>query len=213
MSRCAATFILALFLAPAAHAAWYPVFQPSYIQVRPGETITVNVSGGWLSGIMLVPFVPMTFVSEDPSIASAEGFLPTNETAALSVTGLRPGVTRVRTLSGASGTQLWGTSALIVVAERELPVAIAAEGILAPGNRITLRAISDEPDATFAWFHGRLNGLYVWPAGEGSEFSFVAGGPWIYEHWVVMTSQRGAGATGVTLTITKPPSRRRAVGH
>lgn len=188
-------------------------FQPSYIQVRPRETITVDARAGWLSGIMLVPFVPMTFVSEDPSIASAEGFLPTIETAPLSVTGPRPGVTRVRTLGGAGGTQLWGTSAFIVVAERELPVAIAAEGVLAPGNRITLRAISDESDAMFTWFNGRLNGLYVLPAGEGQQFTFVAEGPWIYEHWVLMTSPRGAGATGVTLTITKPPSRRRAAAH
>lgn len=81
MTRFAAVFITALLLAAGADAAWYPVFQPSYIQVRPGETVTANVSGGWLSGIMLVPFVPMTFVSEDPAIATVEGHLPTTETA------------------------------------------------------------------------------------------------------------------------------------
>jgi hypothetical protein len=213
MSRIAAVLgLAALLLAGDAGAAWYPVFTPSYVQVRPGESVTVSVQASWLSGISLFPFSPMTFNAEEPAVATVAGYLPTTQPAPVHITGQHPGVTRVGVVEGGGGSP-FPTAAVIVVAERELPVAIAIDGVLANGRPVTLRAVSDEPDATFTWYQGRLNGLYTWKAGTGREFNLVPAFPIIYEYWVLMQSPRGAGAVGITLQVQRPPARRRATRH
>jgi hypothetical protein len=215
MSRAAASLIAAaavLLVAGPAEAGWSPVFTPSYVQVRPGEKVTVSVYASWLSGIWLVPFTPMTFTSEAPAIATVTGYLPTTSAAAVEITGQQPGVTRVGVVERGGGSP-FPTAAVIVVAERELPVEIAIDGILFSGHPVTLRAISDEPDATFTWYNGRFNGLYTWLEGTGRELKIVPDYPLVYEYWVLMQSPRGAGAIGITLQVQRPQPRRRAAQH
>jgi hypothetical protein len=197
-------------VASGADAAWYPVFTPSYIQLRPGATATLDVHGAWLSGIALLPFQPMTFTAEDPTVATIEGSLPTTHMAQVRITARSPGVTRVSVVERFTGG-LFPTSAVIVVADRELPVSIRVDGDLTAGKPITLHAVSDEPDATFTWYEGRLGGLFAWPTSTGREFSFEPAAGVVYEYWVLMTAPGGAGASGVTVAITKPPARRRSV--
>jgi len=182
-----------------------------YVQVRPGETVTVHVHASWLSGISLVPFVPMTFTTEDLTVATVAGSLPTTARVPIQVTGHRPGVTQVRVDNGLQ----YPTMALIVVAERELPVAIGINGIAGVGQTITLSAVSDAPDATFTWYQGRLNGLYTWEAGTGRELTLTLPYTAIYEYWVLMTTPDGAGAAGIVINTTQPQPRRkrRVVDH
>jgi hypothetical protein len=114
------------------------------------------------------------------------------------------------------GDRLFPTSPFIVVAEQELPVAIGIDGVFQPGRPVTLRAIADQPEATFIWYRGRLNG-WLYPSyevGQGREFTFVpefAGG---FEYWVLMTTPQGAGAAGLTVNVHQQPvPRRRSVIH
>jgi hypothetical protein len=201
-----------LLLACSAQAAWYPVFTPSYVQLRPGETATLSVYGSWLSGISLIPFQPMTFDADDPTIATVEGYLPTTQPAVVHVTAHRAGVTRARVVERGSAPP-FPTTPIIVVAEEELPVAIDVNGVLTAGQTITLKAVSDEPDATFTWYWGKVGGLFTWEVGHGRELNVVPTAPLVYEYWVLMTSARGAGAIGVALQVHPPPTRRRALRH
>jgi hypothetical protein len=205
-----ALLLVTLSVASLAHAAWYPVFERVYIQVRPGETVSVPVQGAWLSGIHWYPFHPMSFAIDDPTIAAVQGSLMTTAKTTVQVTGLRPGVTRAH-ITGAAGGYRLSTLPVIAVAEEELPIAIGINGVLRTGNTLTLEVISDEPDATFTWFQGSMAGPYTWEVGSGRvwtvELTFSA----IYEYWVLVTSPRGAGATGVSLHVEQ--SRRRRAAH
>jgi hypothetical protein len=213
MTRRRILLLVAFLSASAAHAAWYPVFEPSYIQLRPGETASMRVHAAWLSGVSLVPYTLMNFAAEDPTVATVEGSLPTTSSAPLRVTGHRPGVTRVRVIERGSGP-VFSTAPVIVVAEQELQVAIAVSGVLLAGHPITLTAVSDAPDATFNWFSGRLgNSLYTWPVGSGRELSVTPTFATRYEYWVLMTTPTGAGSAGVVIDVVKAASRRRAVTH
>jgi hypothetical protein len=199
-----------LFLAVTARALWDPAFQPNYVQVKPGQTVTISASGAWTSGLVFVPFTPMTLVAEHPEIATVTGTLLSSGWAPVQVTGLRPGVTRVRVLERGGGPVPL-TSAVIVVAEETLPAAIVVEGVVAPNQTITLRAVTDDPDATFTWFEGRLGGLYATEAGTGRERTVtISRQSGVYEFWVLITSPRGAGASDVTFHVPRPPARRRS---
>lgn len=204
-------WLVALLTAFAAEAAWFPVYEPSFIQIRPGQTVTVSVRGAWLSGVSLHPFPPMTLIADDPTIAAIDGHLPTQAPTPVRITGLRPGVTGARIIEREGPAYL--ASPIIVVAERELPVAIAIEGVLAPGGSLTLRAISDEAEATFTWYSGRLGSLFNQPIGTGREITFKPPYDGAHEYWVLMTSPRGAGVSGVTIGASAPTVRRRAVRH
>jgi hypothetical protein len=207
-----AAFLVVLLITCRVEAAWYPVFTPSYIQLRPGETATLSVHGSWLSGIALIPFQPMTFTADDPTIATVDGYLPTTQPAPVHVTALRAGVTRVRLIERGSLPQS-PTMAIVVVADQELPVAIEVNGILAAGHTTTLRAITDEPEATFTWYSGKIGGLYTSEVGKGRELDITPQAALIYEYWVLMQSPRGAGATGIALQVQERPTRRRALRH
>lgn len=214
MRRALLVFAFTLLVASRAHAAWWPVFSPTtYVQLRPGESITLNVQASWLSGISLVPFLPMTFAAEDASVASVDGYLPaTSPEVPVRITAVRPGVTRLRIVE--SGLA-FSTLPLIVVAEDELPLAIEVSGVLAPGRPVTLKAVSDEPDATFTWYWGSLGGMhtYFWKVGEGREVVVTENLPLQYSYWVLMTSPRGAGAKSVSIQLSEPASKRRAARH
>ncbi|HEY0140712.1 MAG TPA: hypothetical protein VGF48_07440 [Thermoanaerobaculia bacterium] len=210
MSRFAACAV-ALFLTTAAHALWAPLYRPSYIQLRPGQTVTVTVSGAWVSGVSLYPFPHMTLRSDDPTIALVDGVLPTSSPTQVRITAIRPGVTGAHWIQW--GSEYRAVSPMIVVAEEELPVAIAVEGVLALGKTVTLRAVSDEPDATFTWYNGRLDGVYSSAIGTGREITFTPSYPTRYDYWVRITSPRGAGASGISLEVVEPAPRRRAVRH
>ena len=205
----AALLISILFITAGAHAAWYPVFDPSYLQLKPGQTVTVSAHAAWLSGISFHPFTTMTFAAEHPAIAAVSGTLLTSAPAPLQVTGLQPGVTRVRVLERGEGP-VSPTSMIIVVAEETLPVSIAIEGVVAPDHTVTLKAISEAEDATFTWYAGRLNGLYSFEAGSGPELDVTLSEGIIYEYWVLVSTPTAAGASGVTIQTVKPPGRRRA---
>src|SRR5262245_28237613 len=154
MSRAAGWLVISLALAPTmAQAVWLPVFRQSYIQLRPGETVSVRADRVQ-EGISLDPLVfPVTFAGQDPTIATVEGELTTSFSTMVTITAHRPGVTRVRILE--MGDRLFPTSPFIVVAEQELPVKIGFNDVFQPGRPFTLRAIADQPDATFIWYHGR----------------------------------------------------------
>lgn len=211
MRRCVGLLLVSVLIAPMAHAVWLPVFSPSYIQVRPGETSAVRASRVQV-GISLGPLVfPVTFASEDPTIATVEGSLTTEISTNVRIAGHQPGVTRVRVIESGSGPLL-PTSPFIVVAEQELSVTIGIEGVLRPGREITLKAITDEPDATFTWYRGILNGgLYPsYEAGTGSELTFVPAFASTFQYWVLMQTPKGAGAAGITVEVSRQPPRRRA---
>jgi hypothetical protein len=214
MNRAASVAVIALLAcASSAHAAWYPVFRPSFVQLRPGETATLTVHGAWLSGISYFPFSPMTFTTTDPAVAVIEGNLPTTHETPVQITAGQPGVARVLVVEY-GGRSPFPTTPVIVVAEQELPVAIEAEGAPVVKQEITLRAVSDEPEAEFTWYTGPLNGLYTWMAGTGPELTVVPEAPLVYEYWVLMTSPRGAGTATIALVIHEQPTgRRRAIRH
>ena len=198
-----------LFMTGSAKAAWYPIFQPGYLQLKPGQTVTVSAHAAWLSGISYHPFTTMTFAAEDPSVATVTGTLVTSAATPLQVTALQPGVTRVRVLEHGDGSVM-PTSMFIVVAEETLPVAIAIDGVIAPDETVTLRVISNEPEATFRWYAGGLNGLYAFEAGSGRELQLTLSAGIIYEYWVIITTPLGAGAGGITIQAVRPPGRTRA---
>lgn len=210
MSRIAG-WLIALLFATSAQALWAPLYRPSYIQLRPGQTVTVTVSGAWISGISLYPFPEMTLRADDPSIAVVDGVLATAAATQVRVTGVRPGITGAHWIQW--GSEYRAVSPLIVVAEEELPVAVAVEGVLALGKPVTLRALSDEPGATFTWYSGRLDGVYHSVVGQGREISVTPTYPTRYDYWVLVTAPRGAGASGVSLEVVEPVQRRRAVRH
>ncbi|MGN6182116.1 MAG: hypothetical protein ACTHQM_00500 [Thermoanaerobaculia bacterium] len=210
-----ALFVLTLLIAKArADAAYWPVFTPTtFVQLRPGETITLNVYASWLSGISVYPFSPMTFAADDPVVANVSGYLPASWPAVpVRITALQPGMTRVRIVE--TGI-VFATSPVIVVADNELPLAIEVNGVLAAGNTVTLKAISDAPDATFTWYAGELGGqiTYTWEVAQGREFSFAVDTASEHSYWVFMRSPHGASARSVTLKVRQPLTRRRAANH
>ena len=209
MSRRFVRLVFVFAIAVRADGAWWPVFEPRYVQIRPGETVTINVHAAWLSGVSLVPFMPMTFISADPAVAAVEGFLPTTSAAPLRITGLQPGITRAVVLERPGPPM--PTSAIIVVAAAELPVDISITGVIAKGHPITLTAVSDEPDATFTWFSGSPTGLYTWFAATGREYVFTPEFDAFFDFWVLMTSPRGAGIASAGVNVSPRPARRRAV--
>jgi len=215
VKRYAGWLVVGTLLAPAAQAVWLPVFTPSYIQLRPGETVSVRADRVQ-EGIGLGPLVfPVTFVSGDPTIATVEGSLTYDVSTQVRITAHQPGVTRVRILE-AGDRPLFPTAPFIVVAEQELAVEIGVDGVVYQGHEIRLKAIADQPDATFTWYRGRLNG-WRWPsyvAGEGRDFTFVPDFTGGFDYWVLMTTPQGAGAAGITVNVLKPPpARRRSAGH
>src|SRR5262245_16451014 len=128
MRRYAGWLVVSALILPAAEAVWLPVFTPSYIQLRPGETVSVRADRVQ-EGISLGPLVyPVTFATQDPAIATAEGSLTNDVSTMVRVTGLQPGVTRIRIIESGNGP-LFPTSPFVVVAEQELSVVIAMEGV------------------------------------------------------------------------------------
>jgi hypothetical protein len=213
VNRLVGWLVMSVLVTPMAHAVWLPGFKPSYIQLRPGETVTVRADRVQ-HGISVGPLVvPTTFASQDPTIATVEGSLTTETSTDVRITALQPGLTRVRIIESGNGP-LFPTSPFIVVAEQELSVAIGIDGGLYPWQPITLKAITDEPDATFTWYRGPLDSwLYAsYEAGTGPELTFVS--PYIggFDYWVLMQTPQGAGAAGITVKVTEPP-RRRAARH
>ena len=206
--------LAALLLATSTtHAAWTPIFRPGYVQLRPGETVTIQASGAWTSGVSLYPFTPFTFTSQDPGIATVEGHVPTGTASYdVRITGHTVGITHVRVVDPpAPADRPW---AFIVVAEAELPVHIGIDGILAKDQAITLTAITGDPDATFTWYRGE-QARFEPPAGTGREHTFVPEFPAHFEYWVLATSPRGAGMASVVVKVreTPAPPRRRAIRH
>lgn len=211
MSRPAAWFLFLIVTATTSHAAWSPLYNPSHIRVRPGETVLVTVTAAWTSGVSYFPFSPMTLVSNDPDIATVEGTLLTTQPTQVRITGHRRGRTGAHFVQ--FGTRYDRYSPVIVVADETLPVTIAVDGVATVGSTITLRALSDEPDATFFWFQGRLDGGFQQEAGAGPEITFTPRVAGIYEYWVQIASPRGAGAASIRIEVTNSPARRRAVRH
>ena len=211
MLRVACATVLAL-LACSAKAVWYPVFSPSFVQLRPGESSTIVVRGVW-SGIFMEPFRPMTFEADNPNVAIIAGSLPTTLPETLYIRALQPGVTRVRVMDS-TGSPAFPTSPIIVVADRTLAVRVETDDPLIVGRSITLRAVSDEPDSQFIWYTGRLADILAWQVGRGPTMTVMPTVAIVHEYWVIMTAPRGAGLAAVALDIKQPtPSRRRATGH
>lgn len=210
MSRYVLAIFGALLVACSAQAAYYAILEPSYVQVRPGETVEVQAYAGWLSGLMFFPFSPMTLTSADASIATVDGFLPTTAKTAVRITGHRPGITRMAVI-GQPGASAFS---MIVVADNELPLAIGVDAkVLAAGQPLTLRAVSDETDAEFTWFSGRLGASNTGPIGTGREITITPQSPFSNAYWVLMTTPTGAGAAGLSLDLASGKPRRRAAGH
>jgi hypothetical protein len=206
-----ATFgTLLVLVAWSAKAGWYPVFSPSFVQLRPGESATL-IARGWFSGISLDPFTPMTFVAEDPAVAVIDGFLPTAQPVTVRITARRPGVTRALVLERGDAPPL-PTSPVIVVADQGLLVEVRVDGTTAVGQPLRLRATSAEADATFTWYWGPIGGLYTWEIGNGRELTVVPTAPLVYEYWVLMTSPRGAGTASIAVKVERQ-GHRRAVIH
>ena len=206
-----AWILAAMAVAPAAQAVWLPVFTPSFVQLRPGETASIRASRVQF-GISLGPHVfPVTFAAEDPEVAEVEGSLTEDVVTHVRIAGLRPGVTRIRVVESGNGP-LIPTAAFIVVAEQVLPVSIAVDGAAQRGHPFALRAITPAPDAQFTWYLGAFNGgMYVsYEVGKGPELTITPQYTGNYEYWVLMTSSSGAGAAATVVKVTESP-RRRAV--
>lgn len=214
MRRAGSVAVIALLAcASSAHAAWYPIFRPSFVQLRPGEQATLTVYAAWLSGISYYPFSRMTFAAQEPAVALVDGALPTTSETLVRVTARQPGMTRVYVVEN-GGIPAYPTTPIIVVADRELPVDIETDGVLSVKQLITLRAVSDEPEATFTWYWGPINGPYTWEVGRGRELTVVPEVALVYDYWVLMMSPRGAGTASAALAIQEQPrERQRSVRH
>ena len=210
--RPAAFAIVATLVAASANASWLPVFSPNVIQLRPGQSTTITAQGAWF-GWSYVPFMPMTFTAADPAIAAVTGSLPTTKPVSVQITALQPGVTRLGVLQS-GGAFILPTSPIIVVADRELAVSVAASDPQIVGQNVTLSAASDDPDATYAWYGGRPNGdLSIWQVGTGPTVTVVPLGLYVHEYWVLATSPRGAAIATIAFHPKPAPRRRRATGH
>jgi hypothetical protein len=212
MSVRAAALALALGCASTiAQAAWTPIFEPHYVRIRPGETVTVSVFGAWTSGISLYPFVPWTFASGDPAVASVEGFVPNaNERFTLRITGHKPGIAHARITDPPAPVDR--NYMVIAVTEREIPVSIGVSGVFRTGRPFTLTAVTSEPEATCTWHWGKLGELAE--VGTGCEITYTPTFTANFEYWVLVEAPDGGiGASSIVIQVVDPLPRRRSVRH
>ena len=195
-----AGLVFTLLIAVSSHAGYSAFFQPSYIQVHPGEIAVVHVFAGWTSGISYYPFPGMTFDTDDATVATIEGDLPTTQEKLVLIHANQRGHALVRE----TGRE-WPW-AFVSVADAELPVSIGVNGVLARGETITLTAITDDPDATYTWYWGKL-GVPWSKAGEGKTLTFVPEFTANFEVWVYAESPRAAGAAETTVIVHRPRHR------
>jgi hypothetical protein len=208
--------LLTTFLAAsAAQAAWWPVFSDTYVQMRPGEQRTISVHAAWLSGISVVPFVPMTFGSDDEAVATVTGGVQSVATpGSVTIFAHRNGIARIRLISpDYGGSLLAGPHVHISVAGEPLPIHIAATPDRVVGRPITLTAISDDPTANFIWYWGPF-GETKYQVGTSPELVVVPQFSGTTSYWLSAFTSAGAGVAAIDLVIPEPgPPRRRSTRH
>lgn len=205
MMRRALLALVLLSMATTAAAAWYPVFDPTYVRVEVGETRWVRVRTVW-TGTMIVPWSNWYFGSTHPLVAHIDDVMVSSATKDIAVTGVAP---------GEAGLFLHGYAlnrpyvAVDVVCGVEPAIANATPEVrTVAGRAVTLRVETPIAHRTaFAWYRGE-NGDTSRPlAGEGPQLTWAPPTHGKHQVWVRATTPCSTSAAGFVVEALPPRQR------
>lgn len=154
----------------------------------------------------------VTFLTADPSIATATGLLEAPVTSAdVTIIGMTPGVTQV--LSPAIGDGTWPLATVEVVCPEPTPLVAESPVVgAAPGSNVILRLLTLRlPGQTFDWYLGEVGDISHPLDGIGPELRLRTGAAGSYAIWVLSTEPCGTRVATFRVDVGSP--RRRATGR
>ena len=203
--RLAFTLASLLLLATSATASLH--FAPDSLNLRVGDTATINVSFASLSTMG----IGLRFTSCDPSVAIANGEVVVGTgshygTGTIRVTAVSPGRT---TLCFSSLSAIPITVACGVVPDARAANANVATQV---SKAVTLSVLFPPlPNTTYDWYLGRAGDRSMPLAGHDADLTFTPQTAGIHRVWALVSTPCSTGS--VEFTLNAASTRRRGVRH
>ena len=206
--------LLALLLCTSgAFAGYSPKFNTDQVEVREGESATVQVWAYW-TGLTDYGFhPPWTFASSDATVALVSGGVDElGATGDVVITGRHAGAADIYLGTSGAVTSL-GPYVHIIVTPRLLAVNVAASTVTpAFGERVTLTALIEDPAAAVTWYFGHIGDTARPLVSNGRELTIIANEAGPHAYWILARTAT-ASATAEVLLNVQEPVRRRAARH
>jgi hypothetical protein len=200
--------LLLVLVAPVASAAWYPSLETGALNLRVGQSATVQVRAIW-TGTWIVPWSPWYFESTNPGVARVTGSMLTSQPGTMYITALAPGRTNAYIQNWSDFYRV----EITVTCGSESPVQAAeARQATKVGEAVTLRALTPiATRTTFTWYHGRIGDTSMPIAASGPELVYATDDPGVHYAWVLATTPCSSSTAEFEIEAITP--KRRASRH